>query len=46
MDRFNPVYDAVELSLYHAGGTKDPLVTKYPGLLGTCDVLIPVTPVW
>lgn len=45
-DGFNPVYDAEELSLYHAGGTKDPLVTRYLGLLKACDVLVFVTPVW
>lgn len=45
-DGFNPVYDAEELSLYHSGGTTDPLVTKYLSLLKTCDLLIFVTPIW
>jgi len=45
-DKFNPAYDAVELSLFFAGKTADPLVTKYQEMIKKADHLVFVFPVW
>ncbi|MCD7130239.1 NAD(P)H-dependent oxidoreductase [Limosilactobacillus agrestis] len=45
-DDFNPTYSAKELSLYHDGGTTDPLVSKYLSLLKKCQTVIFITPYW
>lgn len=45
-DHFNPIYSAEELSLYHQGGTIDPLVKKYMGLMKEAQTVIFITPYW
>ncbi|WEV41340.1 NAD(P)H-dependent oxidoreductase [Bifidobacterium sp. ESL0682] len=45
-DGFNPVYDKEELRLFHTGGTHDPMVKKYLGMIRAADAIIFVTPVW
>ncbi|MCD7120051.1 NAD(P)H-dependent oxidoreductase [Limosilactobacillus agrestis] len=45
-EHFNPTYSAKELSLYHAGGTTDPLVRKYLALLKSCQTVIFIMPYW
>lgn len=45
-ENFNPVYDAMELSLFKTGETKDPLVKKYQELLLDCTNIIAIFPVW
>lgn len=43
---FDPVYSKEELTLYHEGGTVDPLVKKYLALLKGADTIIFITPIW
>ena len=45
-EHFDPTYSAEELSLYHQGGTVDPLVRKYLELLKSCRTVIFITPCW
>lgn len=45
-DHFNSVYSVEELALYHQGGTVDPLVKEYLGLLQKCQTVIFITPYW
>lgn len=45
-EHFDPTYSAEELSLYHQGGTVDPLVRKYLALLKSCQTVIFITPCW
>ncbi|MGN1284650.1 MAG: NAD(P)H-dependent oxidoreductase [Candidatus Limosilactobacillus intestinavium] len=45
-DHFNPTYSAEELSLYHQGGTVDPLVQRYIELLKETQTVIFITPYW
>lgn len=45
-DHFNPVYSTKELSLYHQGGTVDPLVSRYLRLLRQAQTVIIIAPVW
>lgn len=45
-EHFNPVYSSEELSLYHQGGTVDPLVKKYMEFLRQSQTVIFITPYW
>ena len=45
-EHFDPTYSAEELSLYHQGGTVDPLVRKYLELLKSRRTVIFITPCW
>lgn len=45
-DRFDPVYDKQELSLYHQGKIVDPLVVKYLRALQKANTVIFITPIW
>lgn len=45
-EHFDPTYSIEELSLYHQGGTVDPMVEKYLELLKECHTVIFITPFW
>ncbi|WP_127841232.1 NAD(P)H-dependent oxidoreductase [Actinomyces wuliandei] len=45
-DEFDPRYTAEELALFSEGGTTDPLVEKYQGLLDKATRLIIIAPIW
>lgn len=45
-DGFDPRYDAAELALFRSGGTNDPLVTRYQGLVERATRLVVIAPVW
>ncbi|MGO3797273.1 MAG: NAD(P)H-dependent oxidoreductase [Pauljensenia sp.] len=45
-DGFEPAYDTAELALFRHGGTTDPLVERYQGLISSATDLVIVAPVW
>jgi putative NADPH-quinone reductase len=45
-DKFNPAYDAIELSLFFSGKTADPLVSKYQEMIKKADHIVFIFPVW
>lgn len=45
-DGFNPVLSVDDLRQYNAGGTDDPLVSKYQEMLRATDDLILIFPTW
>lgn len=45
-DGFNPALTAADLALYSKGGSNDPLVKKYSGMLHDTSTLILIFPIW